>query len=54
LPNKLASTGRFPSYKSIAICILKNDLSLLGIGFVPKQNKSLEDSLRVNNQYKLF
>lgn len=33
IPEKLAKSGRVPSYKAIALCILRNDLQLRGIGF---------------------
>lgn len=33
VPDLLEKTGRAPSYKAIAICILKNDLRLIGLGF---------------------
>ena len=31
--NKLISSGRVPSYKAIAIALLKNDVSLKSLGF---------------------
>ena len=31
----LMDSGRVPSYKAIAECILKNDLHLYGLGFMP-------------------
>ncbi len=33
VPKNLAKINRAPSYKSIAICILKGDLLLKGLGF---------------------
>jgi predicted phosphoadenosine phosphosulfate sulfurtransferase len=33
VPEKLAKTGRVPNYKSIAMCILRNDLQLRALGF---------------------
>ena len=33
VPKKLAQSGRAPSYKAIAIAILKNDLQLKSLGF---------------------
>ena len=33
VPALLEKTGRAPSYKAIAICILNNDLKLKGLGF---------------------
>jgi predicted phosphoadenosine phosphosulfate sulfurtransferase len=37
IPKALSESGRAPSYKSIAICILKNDMLLHGLGFSPKE-----------------
>ena len=45
IPEKLAKTNRAPSYKAIALCILRNDLQLRGIGF------GREDSLLVEQLY---
>jgi predicted phosphoadenosine phosphosulfate sulfurtransferase len=33
MPDKLHESGRVPSWKSIAMCILNNDLNLFGLGF---------------------
>jgi len=33
VPPKIYSSGRAPSYKAIAVAILKNDLHLKGLGF---------------------
>lgn len=33
VPAKLSASGRAPSWKAIAMCILKNDLQLRGLGF---------------------
>lgn len=33
VPEKLAKSGRVPSYKAIALCILRNDLKLRALGF---------------------
>lgn len=44
IPVLLESTGRAPSYKSIALCILRNDLKLKGLGFT-EENKQWVDSL---------
>lgn len=33
MPKKIALTSRAPSYKAIAMCILRNDLHLRGLGF---------------------
>lgn len=40
-PNKLLFSGRVPSYKAIAICLLNNDLYLKKLGLnAPKQDTS--------------
>lgn len=44
IPALLEKTGRAPSYKSIAICILKNDLKLNGLGF-NKESESWADNM---------
>lgn len=33
VPDSLMRLGLAPSYKAIAICLLKNDINLLGLGF---------------------
>jgi len=33
LPDKLMDSGRVPSYKAIALAILKNDASMQSLGF---------------------
>jgi len=33
VPDKLANSGRVPSYKAIALAILKNDLNFGSLGF---------------------
>jgi predicted phosphoadenosine phosphosulfate sulfurtransferase len=33
VPELLAKTNRAPSWKKIAICLLKNDMKLRGLGF---------------------
>lgn len=39
VPNKLLFSGRAPSYKAIAICLLNNDLYLKKLGLnAPKQD----------------
>lgn len=59
IPELLARTNRAPSWKKIAICILKHDLKLRGLGFTEasydaKLVKSIETALRENKQQKLF
>lgn len=49
VPLPLSRSGRAPSYKAIAMCILNNDISLRGLGMVApdcdayKAIKSMED-----------
>ena len=43
IPVKLANSGRVPSYKMIAISILKNDMTLKGLGFDGKYTKYYKD-----------
>jgi predicted phosphoadenosine phosphosulfate sulfurtransferase len=33
VPNKVAASGRAPSWRAVAIALLKNDLNLYGLGF---------------------
>lgn len=54
-------SGRVPSYKAIAECILKNDLHLYGIGFMPHVShwyrvvkKEKEDAESNQNNLTLF
>jgi len=35
---KVEKSGRAPSWKAIAVCILKNDLHLTGLGFTKDDN----------------
>jgi predicted phosphoadenosine phosphosulfate sulfurtransferase len=53
IPKKLAASGRAPSYKSIAICILRNDLLLSGLGFQPKENNALYKQIKKLNSEQL-
>lgn len=43
MPAKLANTNRVPNYKAIAMCILKNDLKLRGIGFGETESRLVSD-----------
>ena len=53
IPPLLSKTGRAPSWKDIALCILKNDLLLKGIGFSSDNyNKKLVNALRDMNSDK--
>jgi len=59
VPNKVMDSGRAPSYKALAISILKNDLLLKSIGFDGKESKwysALKDKKRreESNQYDMF
>ena len=62
VPDILMQLGLAPSYKQIAICILKNDLQFTGLGFTPKCSewygvlKRIEISKResADNKYNLF
>lgn len=38
-PKKLVDSGRVPSYKHIAMAILKNDMTLKTLGFSGKESK---------------
>jgi len=37
-PAELESTGLVPSYKQIALCLLKNDHNFVGLGFSPPKS----------------
>jgi predicted phosphoadenosine phosphosulfate sulfurtransferase len=50
VPAKIAKAMRAPSYKSIAICILKNDLHLTALGFSPKNNSLVDELRKVQNE----
>lgn len=59
LPPKLAKTGRVPCWQAIAMCILKNDLQLRGIGFGRTESKTVttlleEKKRRDSPQASLF
>ena len=43
VPALLEKTGRAPSYKAIALCILNNDLKLNGLGFKRESAKWADD-----------
>ena len=40
------NSGRVPSYKAIALAILKNDIGLIGLGFEAKESKFYADIIR--------
>ena len=51
LPELLVKTNRAPSWKKIAICILKNDLKLRGLGFTEAgYNAALIKSIEAANK----
>lgn len=52
VPAKVAKSGRAPSYKAIAMCILKNDLHLRGIGFDVEENDLCKDLRNEHNRKK--
>ena len=52
VPKKLSDSGRVPSYKAIALSILKNDLKLRSIGFTYEDESELVVSLRRNHKEK--
>ena len=39
VPEKLSRTGRAPSYKAIAMAILRNDLNFYSLGFHEKESR---------------
>jgi len=41
VPRKLHDAGKAPSYKAIAIAILKNDLNLYSLGFSKRESQIL-------------
>jgi predicted phosphoadenosine phosphosulfate sulfurtransferase len=36
VPDCLLKTGHVPSWKLIALCLLRNDMNLTGLGFTPQ------------------
>lgn len=60
LPPLLEKSQRAPSWKSIAMCLLKNDLNMHGLGFAPNVSpiysilKREEISKRVNETRDMF
>ncbi len=62
-PERLEALNKVPSYKRIALAILKNDPSLKSLGFNPKKSKVYSALKRIEirnrnpvktNQLKLF
>ena len=55
----LMNSGRVPSYRAIALCLLKNDLHLRGIGFGRNESKIVSFSIeekakKLSKQFELF
>lgn len=58
VPELLSKTGRAPSWKKIAICLLNNDMKLRGLGFTeasydPALISSIESVSRKTDQMEL-
>lgn len=47
VPRVLETNNRAPSYRAIAIAILKNDSSLKSLGFTPKASKYYNELKRL-------
>ena len=39
VPDLLMGTGRAPSYREVALCLLKNDINLIGLGNIPDSSQ---------------
>ena len=52
VPLSLMKTGRVPSYKAIAIAILKNDLTFSSLGFTQPKSKLADQLYRENKKRK--
>ena len=52
VPRLLEQSGRAPSYKAIAIAILKNDFSFQSIGFSRKESEISLQLMREKNRNK--
>ncbi len=55
----LMNSGRVPSYRAIALCLLKNDYHLRGIGFGRNESKVVnffieEKAKKLSKQFELF
>ena len=56
VPDGLLNSGRVPSWKAVAMCILRNDLQLRGLGFHGKITpwaKALADEAERNESDQL-
>ena len=49
VPDNLANSGRVPSYKAIALSILKNDLNFGGLGFQGRYSEFYQMLKTINN-----
>lgn len=49
VPHGLIGKGRAPSYKEIAIAILKNDHHLKSLGFTVKESKMVKELRAIRN-----
>lgn len=53
VPELLAKTNRAPSWKKIAICLLKNDMKLRGLGFTEASyNTDMVKAIEKGNEPK--
>lgn len=59
-PTSLMKSMRVPTYKAIAIAVLKNDMRFYGLGFKQRDSHILDAVIDANrntetsNQYELF
>ncbi len=51
-PKELEVRGKVPSYRRIAIAILKNDYSLKSLGFTPKKSKYYDHYKKIELQQR--
>lgn len=55
LPELLAKTNRAPSWKKIAVCILRNDMKLRGLGYTEESyNRELIRAIEGAEKQKSF
>jgi len=59
VPDNIMKSNRAPSYKSIALAILRNDHNLYGLGFAQRESEVLSAVLqarrqRADPQYDMF
>ena len=52
LPPKLAASGRVPSWKAVALCLLKNDMQLRGLGFGRQESAVVEAIYAIEKKEK--